>query len=156
MIGPSAAQASGSFGLGDDRQWGQWDSSDEPVEEIVYSKVEARAVVEQILRRLPGEEGPLSVAEALERFQTPDDLVLEPVLSEPQIGQPLFMDFDERGRLWVLNYKQYPNPAGLKMISRDKYLRAVYDNVPPPPPHHFRGRDEITIHEDTDGDGVFR
>ena len=26
---------------------------------------------------------------------------------------------------------------------------------PPPPPHHVRGRDKITIHEDTDGDGIF-
>ena len=32
---------------------------------------------------------------------------------------------------------------------------AVYDKVPPPPPRHFRGKDKITIHEDTDGDGVF-
>ena len=37
----------------------------------------------------------------------------------------------------------------------DKYLRAVFDKVPPPPPNHFRGKDKITIHEDTDGDGVF-
>ena len=27
--------------------------------------------------------------------------------------------------------------------------------VPPPPPNHFRGKDRITIHEDTDGDGTF-
>ena len=44
---------------------------------------------------------------------------------------------------------------GLKMVSHDGVWRAVYDKVPPPPPHHFRGKDKITIHEDTDGDGVF-
>jgi putative membrane-bound dehydrogenase-like protein len=65
------------------------------------------------------------------------------------------MHFDERGRLWVVQYLQYPFPAGLKILSEDKFLRAVYDKVPPPPPHHFKGRDKITIHEDTDGDGVF-
>ena len=27
--------------------------------------------------------------------------------------------------------------------------------MPPPPPHQFRGKDKITIHEDSDGDGVF-
>jgi glucose/arabinose dehydrogenase len=65
------------------------------------------------------------------------------------------MKWDSRGRLWVVNYLQYPNPAGLKMISRDKFLRSVYDQVPQPPPNHFRGTDKITIHEDTDGDGKY-
>ena len=41
------------------------------------------------------------------------------------------------------------------MLSKDKFWRAVYDKIPPPPPHHFIGEDKITIHEDTDGDGVF-
>ncbi len=41
------------------------------------------------------------------------------------------------------------------MVSHDGVWRAVYDKVPPPPPHHFRGKDKITIHEDTDGDGQF-
>ena len=41
------------------------------------------------------------------------------------------------------------------MVSRDSVWRAVYDKVPQAPPHHVRGRDKITIHEDTDGDGVF-
>ena len=27
--------------------------------------------------------------------------------------------------------------------------------VPPPPPRHVRGKDKITIHEDTDGDGKY-
>ncbi len=54
-----------------------------------------------------------------------------------------------------MQYLQYPNPAGLKMVSRDKFLRSVYDKVPPAPPNHFRGADKITIHEDTDGDGKF-
>ena len=55
----------------------------------------------------------------------------------------------------MVQYLQYPYPAGLKMVSHDGVWRAVYDKVPPPPPHHFRGKDKITIHEDTDGDGVF-
>ena len=49
------------------------------------------------------------------------------------------LSFDERGRLWVVQYLQYPYPAGLKMLSHDGVWRAVYDKVPPPPPHHFRG-----------------
>ena len=77
------------------------------------------------------------------------------VLAEPIVRQPVSLSFDERGRLWVVQYLQYPFPAGLKMVSRDSVWRTVYDKVPQAPPHHVRGRDKITIHEDTDGDGVF-
>jgi len=98
---------------------------------------------------------PLSPAESLKHFQISDDLEIEQVLAEPIVAQPVFLNFDERGRMWVVQYRQYPAPAGLKMISHDSYWRAVYDKVPPPPPNHFRGLDKITIHEDTDGDGIF-
>jgi putative membrane-bound dehydrogenase-like protein len=98
---------------------------------------------------------PLSPSEALRAFQVPQDLEVEQVLAEPAISQPLFVDWDERGRMWVVEYRQYPYPAGLKMVSRDEYWRAVYDKVPLPPPHGARGLDRITIHEDTDGDGRY-
>ncbi|MFI5456398.1 MAG: PVC-type heme-binding CxxCH protein [Isosphaerales bacterium] len=100
-------------------------------------------------------QGPLSPRAALASFKVPGDLQLELVLAEPDVRQPVSISFDERGRLWVVQYLQYPFPAGLKMVSRDGVWRAVYDKVPPPPPHHFRGKDKITIHEDTDGDGVY-
>jgi putative heme-binding domain-containing protein len=102
-----------------------------------------------------GGQAPLAPAEAVASFRVPDDLQLELVLSEPIVRQPVSMSFDERGRLWVVQYLQYPNPAGLRMVSHDGVWRAVYDKVPPPPPRHFRGKDKITIHEDTDGDGVY-
>lgn len=98
---------------------------------------------------------PLPPDEARARFTVPADLRLDEVLVEPLVAQPVFCNFDERGRLWVVQYRQYPAPAGLTMVSHDKFWRAVYDKVPPPPPHHFPGKDKITIHEDTDGDGVF-
>jgi hypothetical protein len=41
------------------------------------------------------------------------------------------------------------------MISRDSVYRVAYDRVPPAPPHHDRGADIVSVHEDTDGDGVF-
>ncbi|HJT76322.1 MAG TPA: PVC-type heme-binding CxxCH protein [Gemmataceae bacterium] len=98
---------------------------------------------------------PRSPAESMKLFQVAPDLKLDQVLTEPAVAQPVSMNFDERGRLWVVQYLQYPFPAGLKILSEDKFLRAVYDKVPPPPPHHFPGRDKITIHESTRGDGVF-
>lgn len=99
--------------------------------------------------------GPFSPEESLNAFHVSDGLVIEQVLAEPIVRQPVFLNFDERGRMWVVQYIQYPEPAGLTMVSRDKYWRAVYDKVPPPPPNHFHGRDKITVHEDSDGDGSF-
>src|SRR6185369_15749106 len=89
------------------------------------------------------------------QFTVANDLKWETVLAEPVVRQPVSLSFDERGRMWVVQYLQYPSPAGLKMVSHDNVWRSVYDKVPPPPPHHFRGADKITIHEDTDGDGRF-
>src|SRR2546426_6112087 len=96
-----------------------------------------------------------SPAESLQHFRLSDGLQMEVVASEPVIRQPLNLHFDERGRLWVVQYIQYPFPAGLKVVKYDKYLRAVFDKVPLPPPNHVRGADKITILEDTDGDGLF-
>jgi putative heme-binding domain-containing protein len=97
----------------------------------------------------------LSPADAAKTFKTPADLVFDQMLAEPIVRQPISMSFDERGRLWVVQYIQYPHPAGLTVLSRDIFWRVVYDKVPPAPPHHFPGKDRITIHEDTDGDGIF-
>ena len=58
--------------------------------------------------------------------------------SEPEVRQPVAMNWDDRGRMWVVEYLQYPFPAGLKMLSHDSVWRAVYDKVPPPPPHQSR------------------
>lgn len=117
--------------------------------------LEAQAPAQKKKPAVPPPAPKLSPAEASKTFTVPDDLALDQVLAEPAVKQPVSLSFDERGRLWVVQYRQYPHPAGLKMLSRDVYWRVVYDKIPPPPPNHFRGKDTITIHEDTDGDGVF-
>ena len=96
---------------------------------------------------------PLKPDESMQKFHLQDDLEIEQVLAEPVVAQPVFLNFDERGRMWVVQYRQYPFPAGLKMMSRDNVWRAVYDKIPQAPPNHVRGEDKITIHEDTDRDG---
>lgn len=88
-------------------------------------------------------------------LQTDDDLAVDALLSEPEIAQPTHFSFDGRGRLWVAQYRQYPYPAGLKMIGRDQYYRSKYDRIPPAPPNHDRGADIISVHEDHDGDGIY-
>ncbi len=96
-----------------------------------------------------------TTADALAACKVADGLALDIVASEPMVRQPLDMHFDERGRLWVVQYLQYPFPAGLKIVRYDEYLRAVFDKVPPPPPNHFKGADRITILESSKGDGVY-
>jgi len=79
------------------------------------------------------------------------------VASEPDIRQPVAIDFDERGRLWVMQYLQYPNPAGLKRVKVDRFSRTVYDQVPEPPPRGPRGEDRLTILEqDPERPGKYR
>lgn len=98
---------------------------------------------------------PLTPAQTIQHFKLAPGLQMEVVSAEPTIRQPLNLHFDERGRLWVVQYLQYPFPAGLTVVKYDQYLRAVFDKVPPPPPNHIKGADRITILESSRGDGVF-
>src|SRR3954449_11905047 len=91
--------------------------------------------------------------EAARRMVVPKGFHVELFASEPMVRQPLTIQFDERGRAWVIEYLQYPVPAGLKPVTVDQYLRTEYDKVPEPPPRGVRGADRIKILEDTDGDG---
>ncbi|MFO0919473.1 MAG: PVC-type heme-binding CxxCH protein [Planctomycetaceae bacterium] len=123
-----------------------------PFEKIVPTP--ALSPFATVINRVTQEDA-LPPAQALEALHTQDDLDLELVLSEPEVRQPLFMNFDERGRMWVMQYIQYPEPAGLTLLSKDQWWRAVYDKIPEPPPQGVKGMDKITIHEDTDGDGKY-
>ena len=75
---------------------------------------------------------PLSVKGAMERTQVPADLKLQLFASEPNITKPIAFAWDERGRLWVAETRDYPHGYSA-------------DGV---------GNDDIKICEDTDGDGV--
>src|SRR6266540_3321700 len=98
--------------------------------------------------------GGLSPRDALRHMKVAEEFKVTLVASEPDIRQPLSIGFDARGRLWVIQYLQYPTPAGLQPVSVDQYLRTKYDHVPEPPPRGPKGADRITICEDRDGDGV--
>jgi len=110
----------------------------------------------RVLGRAAQVPGPrLPPATTLERMRPAPGYAVDLVLHEPLLAQPFHASFDERGRLWVTQSRQYPYPAGVRMISRDKYYRSHYDRVPPPPPGHDRGADLISIHESTRRDGVY-
>src|SRR6187200_2383903 len=84
---------------------------------------------------------------AASKMIVPGGFRVQLISSEPQIRQPVAIDFDDRGRLWVMQYLQYPNPAGLKRVKVDRYSRTVYDRVPDPPPKGPKGADRLTILE---------
>ncbi|MDZ4290218.1 MAG: c-type cytochrome [Prosthecobacter sp.] len=93
--------------------------------------------------------------EALKKFKTRPDVTIDLMAYEPVIEQPLYASWDSKGRMWVMQYRQYQFPAGLKVVSYDQHLRAKFDKVPLPPPRGEKGADKITVLEDTDSDGFF-
>ena len=92
-----------------------------------------------------GKNPALTPAESLKLLHPAEGYAVELAASEPVVRQPIDMSFDDRGRLWVVQYLQYPFPAGVTITSYDQYMRAEFDQISPPPPHHFRGADKITI-----------
>ena len=76
----------------------------------------------------------LSVEESLKTFELPEGYRLEPVLTEPQIAEPVVSAFDGNGRLYVVEMRTYMQDAD-----------ATGENEP---------TSRVSRHEDTDGDGV--
>src|SRR5687768_3885997 len=74
---------------------------------------------------------PLTPEAELKTFRLPPGFEIQLFAAEPQIAKPMNMGFDERGRLWITESREYPFPA----------------------PVDKRGRDAIQVLEDADGDG---
>lgn len=117
--------------------------------------------VREIMKNRPGrgvmrdDTPPKTPDESLKVFQHRSDIAIDLVAHEPEVTQPLYISFDSRGRMWVTQYRQYQFPAGLKVMSYDQHLRAKFDKVPEPPPQGVKGADVVTVHEDTNGDGLY-
>lgn len=79
----------------------------------------------------PKLQDPLSPEESKKLIQLPPGFRLELFASEPDIINPIAMDWDEKGRLWVIETVDYPNTV------RNQ---------------NEKGDDRIKILEDTDGD----
>jgi putative heme-binding domain-containing protein len=123
--------------------------------------VAGNEAVKKIMETRPGrgvmrdDTPPTLALEAVKKFKTRSDVAIDLMASEPVVEQPLYASWDSKGRMWVVQYRQYQFPAGLKIISYDQHLRAKFDKVPLPPPRGEKGADKITVFEDTDGDGFF-
>ena len=73
----------------------------------------------------PATSRPLSPAEALAKFQLAEpELKIELAAAEPEVIDPVAIRFDERGRMWVVEMRDYPlgPPAGEAPLSRIKIL----------------------------------
>ena len=94
----------------------------------------AGMVQEELWRRYDMPPAPVLPPEkALESFSLPEGFRIELVASEPLVGDPVEIEFDSDGRMWVVEMRGYmPNPDG------------THENEPV-------GR--ITVLEDDDGDG---
>lgn len=123
--------------------------------------VAGNEAVKKIMETRPGrgvmrdDTPPTPPLEAIKKFKTRSDVAIDLMAYEPVVEQPLYASWDSKGRMWVVQYRQYQFPAGLKIISYDQHLRAKFDKVPLPPPRGEKGADKITVFEDTDGDGFF-
>jgi uncharacterized protein len=80
----------------------------------------------------PKFQEPLSAEQSMRLMQVPVGFELQLFASEPMVVNPIYMNWDERGRLWVIETVDYPNQ--------------VLDSPE-------GGDDRIKIIEDTDGDG---
>lgn len=98
---------------------------------------------------------PSSPQDSLGRFTLRPGLAVDLMAHEPSLAQPIHGSWDSQGRLWLVQFRQYPFPAGLKVVAYDQHLRAQFDKVPAPPPLGEKGADIISVLEDTDGDGAF-
>jgi uncharacterized protein len=109
----------------------QWEDFSGTIPELVYKEVPN---IPNYERRNPAPkyQDPLSPEESAKLIQVPPGFDLELFASEPDIINPIAMDWDERGRLWVIETVDYPNT-----VRDDK----------------GEGDDRIKICEDTDGDG---
>jgi len=132
-----------------------------PPDEAPAGGVAGNARVAEIVRTFGGRgvmadgSRPTPADVAAQQFRVRDGFAIDLVASEPAVTQPLFLSWDSRGRLWVVQYRQYQYPAGLQVVRFDQHLRAVFDQVPEPPPRGTPGADKITVFEDTDADGRF-
>jgi putative membrane-bound dehydrogenase-like protein len=114
-----------------DKVRSQWTAFSKDLPHLSY-KPEANIPNYEKRNPPPQYQEPLTPEESAKLIQVPPGFDLELFASEPDIVNPIAMDWDERGRLWVIETVDYPNTV------RDA---------------EGEGDDRIKICEDTDGDG---
>lgn len=98
--------------------------------------------------------GPLAPEKSLETLKVHPDFKVNLVAAEPLISKPLNIDWDAKGRLWVVESLEYPEG---KEGGGPESMYSVWErdtNLPKPAPVNRPGRDRIAMLEDTNGDGI--
>lgn len=103
------------------------------------------------LLRVPGPP-PKSPAEALAALRVPEGLVVSLAAAEPAVIDPVAIDFDERGRMWVAEMGDYPFAEG---EATDDGSVTWRDGVPGEGAERGLMQSRIRILEDADEDGVY-
>lgn len=80
----------------------------------------------------PQLQAPLTPEASQKLIQIPPGFELQLFAAEPDIVNPICMNWDEKGRLWLVETRDYPNEINTE---------------------NLQGNDRIKILEDTDGDG---
>jgi putative membrane-bound dehydrogenase-like protein len=113
--------------------WAVNDDARKALAALAPKPFEYRSAVLPNYEQRPGEQLqqlPLSPEESVKHIQIPVDFTLDVFAHEPDVMHPIAMTWDERGRLFVLITKDYPNER-----------------------KDTGGSDYILICEDTNGDG---
>ena len=78
----------------------------------------------------------LSPDQQIKKFHLPPGFEIQLVVSEPDIGQPMNLNFDAQGRLWITHSIEYPYPARGDLDKRGGRFAHTSDHEP---------RDRLTI-----------
>ncbi|MBW3543215.1 MAG: dehydrogenase, partial [Planctomycetes bacterium] len=76
------------------------------------------------VRNAAAPESPIAAEESLRHFEPHPALAIELVAAEPEVVDPVAIRFDEDGRMWVVEMRDYPHgpPEGQPPLSRIRVL----------------------------------
>src|SRR5216684_2121839 len=97
---------------------------------LAAAAAETQTLPPRIVNTQSPKDKPLSPEEALKKITVPPGFQVTLFAGEPDVMQPVAFDFDDKGRLWVVECFSYPD-----FKSQDS--------------------DRIVVYTDTDGDGRF-
>ena len=109
-----------------------------------------RMTYEELLR-VPGPK-PMSPDESLRAVRLPAGFTATLVAAEPLVRDPVFIDWDERGRMWVAEMGDYPFAEGEATSDGTVTWR---DGVPGEGAGQGLQHGRVRILEDADGDGRY-
>ncbi len=98
---------------------------------------------------------PKSPEESLKTMTTKPDLRVVLAASEPLIRDPVAFDWDERGRLWIVEMGDYPSGENVAVtLRRDEPTTAPPDSITPAAESQGVHRDNVALGNDGENSGA--